>query len=701
MHFARSTVIVLLAVLGASALSTSALAQTPSGASCLRAGVDDKCESWVTSFDDNEVATVATESPTDLATSPDGETVYTAMRTVVGVGFDSTSQWTIIAYDDTGAQKWLARWGDPTKYNFVSSIVASPDGKLVFVSGTWRVDQVATDGHLTTVALDAATGAKVWESNYDGPGAGTDNARDIVVSPDGRTLYIAGISAGTGNGDLDFAVIAYDTRTGAERWVTRWDGIGANRDDSPFAIDLNRRGTMLYLTGWSYGEGEFNNDYGTIAVRTKGPDAGDIEWTARYDGVGNRAPDQASALAVSPDGSTVFVTGMSDDVDSGPPFAVNYGFATVAYDALTGELLWEARKQWEETKFNSPNGLAIDPTGKYVVVTGQANQRQIDFGTVTYDAKTGAEVWSDRYGYQDYDLELAKTIAMDPRGDTVYVAGVSAKSPPGVPGVVLYAPNADQLTIAYDVATGAKKWLARYNDATTDFVSIQSLAIAPDASTLYALSSVDDQNWDNDGDDVDAALMAYDVGPGIPLPPPPSTSVTFTERTGRGGQYSDTGVFEARLVNSFGDPVEDAPLDISFGTETMTATTDAAGLARVTARLTVRPGAYPLEVSYKGEQGAYAPSEAQVIYEVDRENARLAGLRRNGRNVSVRLVDADSGAPLQNRKITFYAWKKKLGADRTDRSGIAAIRLGRGRIPSARSLKAFFAGDAFYLPRRS
>ena len=48
-------------------------------------------------------------------------------------------------------------------------------------------------------------------------------------------------------------------------------------------------------------------------------------------------------------------------------------------------------------------------------------------------------------------------IAMDPRGDTVYVTGVSAKSPPGVPGLVVYAPNADQLTIAYDVATGEKR----------------------------------------------------------------------------------------------------------------------------------------------------------------------------------------------------------------------------------------------------
>ena len=301
---------------------------------------------------------------------------------------------------------------------------------------------------------------------------------------------------------------------------------------------------MLYLTGWSYGEGEFNNDYGTIAVDALGPDAGRIVWSARYDGVGVHAPDQASALIVSPDDKTVFVTGMSDDVDGGPPFDVNYGYATLAYNALTGEQLWEARKYWNGNTFSSPTALTIDPDSQRLIVTGQVGQRQLDLGTVTYNPLTGQESWSDQYGLPEHDFEFAQEISMDPRGDVVYVSGISAKSPPGVPGAVLYAPNADQLTVAYEVMTGQKRWLARFNPDSTDFVSVQSVAMSPDATRVYTGSSIDDQNWDNDGDDLDAGIVAYDLGGLVSVPPPPST-LEFTGSNESAGQYSDQTTIRA------------------------------------------------------------------------------------------------------------------------------------------------------------
>ena len=302
----------------------SAEAQVPAS-DCAREGVDDKCEAWVAHYDENELAQNASESAADVAVAPDGTSVYAAMRTTAGRGFDGKSRWAILAYDSDGSQKWLVKWGDPAHHSFPTSIAVSPDGELVFVSGSWRTDQVAADGHLTTIAFAAESGDIVWSASYDGPANGTDNARELVVSPDGQTLYIAGISAGRNNSDLDYAVIAYDASSGTELWVSRWDGVGQGHLDSPFAIDINSSGDMLYLTGWSYGEGEFNNDYGTIAVDAVGENAGAIVWSARYDGVGVRAPDQASALVVSPDDATVFVTGMSNDVEGGPHFPSTTG----------------------------------------------------------------------------------------------------------------------------------------------------------------------------------------------------------------------------------------------------------------------------------------------------------------------------------------------------------------------------------------
>lgn len=674
----------------------SAGAQTPSP-NCSRAGVDDRCEAWVATYDDNELATNASESPADVAVSPDGTTVYTAMKTTVGQGFSGKSRWAVSAHDDEGASKWLVKWGSLDRHSFPTSIAVAPDGDLIFVSGSWRTDQVAADGHLTTIAFDATTGEIVWTATYDGPGGGTDNARELVVSPDGTTLYIAGISAGRDNADLDYAVIAYDTGTGAELWVSRWDGIGQNNSDSPFAIDISSTGDMLYLTGWSYGEGEFNNDYGTIAVDGSGEGAGTIVWSARYDGVGVHAPDQASSLVVSPDDSTIFVTGMSDDVEDGPPFSVNYGYATVAYDATTGQQLWESRKQWPGTTFNAPNSISIDPEGRRLLVTGQAGHRELDFGTVAYDPATGQEVWSDRYGLDGYDFELAKHAVVDPRGETFYVTGISAKSPPGIPGVVLYAPNAEQLTIAYDVLTGQKRWLARFNPTVTDYVSVQSMAVSPDATKVYTAATIDDQNWDYDGDDFDAGLIAYDIGPGIPLPPPPAT-LRFTDESDSRGQYSDPTIFEVVLTDQWGEPIEGADVRFEFQGDSTSDVTDEQGVATIGVTLTGAPGEHPLAAEFDGDD-SHGAAVAERSFTIEPEDTALhLEVDRKARSVRGVLLDQDSSAGIGEREVVFYYRDQIIGRAVTNPDGIAELRDTAEAARSPKHLRAAFEGDGYYRP---
>ena len=691
----RGTLLAAAFLVGA--LPAPATAQVfDSFSGCALDGADDKCEAWFTVYDDDETAELGSESPVDVATAPDGSAIYSAARVTVGTGFDGKSRWAILAYDTQGQRKWLARWGDPANHSFPTSIAVSPDGGLVFVSGSWKTDQISGDGHLTTIAFDSQDGSIVWSANYDGPGGGTDNARELVVSPDGRTLYIAGISAGLDNSDLDFAAIAYDSRTGAELWVTRWDGVGKNHTDTPFAIDVSSDGDMLYLTGWSYGEGEFNNDYGTIAIDTTGEDAGGIVWTARYDGVGVRAPDQASALTIAPDDRTVFVTGMSDDVDGGPPFSVNYGYATVAYDAMTGQQLWERRKQWPDTNFNAPNSMTIDPAGTRLVVTGQVGLRELDYGTIAYDPRTGEELWSDRYGFQDYDFEFAKDIAVDPRGDTVYVTGVSAKSPPGVPGIVLYAPNGDQLTIAYDVTTGEKRWLARFNPSATDFVSVQSMAISPDATKIYTAASIDDQNWDGDGDDLQAGFIAYEIGAGIPIPAPPTT-LELLESSETEGQYSDQTTIGVRLTDGSGDPIADAELRFEFLDAADSLITDVDGVATMTYTLEEPPGEHAFSVTYEGEEDTHGSARIDGIYTITTEDTvLLLEVERQTRTLSATLLDGDSGVGVAEREVLFYFKEQLIGRATTDASGVAELRDERAAARSPKQLRAIFEGDTFF-----
>ena len=59
-------------------------------------------------------------------------------------------------------------------------------------------------------------------------------------------------------------------------------------------------------------------------------------WVSRYDGPANSYP-VPSAIAASPDGSAVFVTGASRVQTR------QAGYATVGYDAATGRQLWASR----------------------------------------------------------------------------------------------------------------------------------------------------------------------------------------------------------------------------------------------------------------------------------------------------------------------------------------------------------------------
>ena len=77
------------------------------------------------------------------------------------------------------------------------------------------------------------------------------------------------------------------------------------------------------MTGYSPGS-DLDFDYTTVAYEGS---AGTVLWTRRYDGPANEG-DYAYAVAVSPDGSKVAVTGGS--FGSG----TSYDFVTVAYSTV-------------------------------------------------------------------------------------------------------------------------------------------------------------------------------------------------------------------------------------------------------------------------------------------------------------------------------------------------------------------------------
>ena len=260
------------------------------------------------------------------------------------------------------------------------------------------------------VASAATPGTKLWAKRYDGPANGSDWAESLAVSPDGTKVFVTGRSAGSTS--YDYATLAYDASTGAKLWTKRYDG--DKRSDYAHSLAVSPDGTKVFVTG------ESSKDYATLAYRAS---TGVELWAKRYDGPGNYY-DDAYSLAVSPDGTKVFVTGTSWG-------STSPDYATLAYRASTGAKLWTRRYDGGgEKRSDYAESLAVSPDGTKVFVTGLSwGSTGPDYATLAYDVSTGAKLWTKRYDdYPGNYYEAAYSLAVSPDGTKVFVTGESGGS---------------------------------------------------------------------------------------------------------------------------------------------------------------------------------------------------------------------------------------------------------------------------------
>src|SRR5581483_4412543 len=124
----------------------------------------------------------------------------------------------------------------------------------------------------------AGSGALLWGQSYHGSGCCGDIPSALGVSPDGSKVFITGRSGGSGTGD-DYATVAYDATTGARQWVKRYNG-EANGTDDAYDLAVSPDGSQLFVTGRSLGSGS-GDDYATVSYD---PATGARQWLKRYNG---------------------------------------------------------------------------------------------------------------------------------------------------------------------------------------------------------------------------------------------------------------------------------------------------------------------------------------------------------------------------------------------------------------------------------
>ena len=384
-----------------------------------------------------------------------------------------------------GAQLWVARF----RAGEISSAMAvSPGGSRVFVTG-------ASGGESETVAYSAATGRRLWVSRYNGPGNGSAPTA-VAVSPAGGRVFVTGIASGWGTGP-DYVTVAYSAANGRRLWVSHYSGhgVGLGNDwDGASAVAVSPGGAAVFVTGMS-GRGTGESDYATVAYSAA---SGRQLWVSRYHGPASGL-DGAKAVAVSPAGGTVFVTGTSDGRSPGQ-------YATVAYSAATGRQLWVRRYNGPGKSIYGASAVAVSPGGSRVFVTGTSAGRAADsdYATVAYSAATGGQLWVRRYHGPASGFDGADSVAVSPGGATVFVTGYSGRRTTGN----------DYATVAYSAATGRQLWVSRYHGSGAG-----SVAVSPDGTMVYVTGS----GYSGGGEDY--ATVAYraatgQAAVGQPLPRP-------------------------------------------------------------------------------------------------------------------------------------------------------------------------------------
>jgi hypothetical protein len=215
-----------------------------------------------------------------------------------------------------------------------------------------------------------------------------------------------------------------------------------------FAKDVEVEGDTAFVTGWTYTPGGGGYDF---VIRAYDLPSGAVRWS-REVGLGPQCHEEAPGFArcvakvVAVHAGRVFVGGHLTGPAGHPDFAV------LAFDARTGEPLWESVTDPTGTGA-SDYAWAVAAVGRDVFVLGEYGFVLGQYGDLSgmllqaHDASTGAIRWQQRVpGARNGSIK--ETLAAD--RDGVYIGGIDAQS--------------RFFVQAYEPASGRLRWEDHAND---------------------------------------------------------------------------------------------------------------------------------------------------------------------------------------------------------------------------------------------
>lgn len=261
-------------------------------------------------------------------------------------------------------------------------------------------------------------------------------------------------------------------------------------------------GATVYASGASYRNGAGLDIDLIVSAAATGDGA--ARWIARYTGTPEYQHASPRELMVTPDGRYVVVFAWIRTGDF-----KGCALATLAFDATTGQRVWDAIELPSVGGCMTPQQMAIDPAGRFVFVTGSAYAKADSYAqaglTVAYalgGTSPGQRVWSQRYSGSGPGA-ATYLIAPSPDGGRVYVVGTSHAD------AQRSAPIADLIVLAYDSASGAQLLQSSMNAIGN---TPAGLVISPDGASAYVVTGVQDPGYN-----YNIATIAFATGDGRQL----------------------------------------------------------------------------------------------------------------------------------------------------------------------------------------
>ena len=289
---------------------------------------------------------------------------------------------------------------------------------------------------------------------------GLAGANHVVVSPNGRTVYVAG------NADDAIGVFLVDSLSNTLRFIeAKKDNLGGvDGLNGVHTLAISPDGRFLYATGDT-------DDALVVFSRNLATGTLEIVDIERNGFAGITGLNGATGLAVSPDGRHVYATGQLDN-----------SLVAFSRDSTSGELGFLAKYTDDQNSVDGLSGattLAISPDGRQIYVAANGEDKVSVFSRDdTTGVLTFLEVQTDNIGGVSGLLGVAG-VTLSPDGKTLYALS-----------------NDDDAVVVFsrDLATGALTFVEIQEDGTSGVVGLSgasSALVSADGQNVYVSGSSD------------------------------------------------------------------------------------------------------------------------------------------------------------------------------------------------------------------